>query len=625
MAPEQRVGARTTPAGDQYSFCVSLWEALAGARPGVASQPRPIRRAIRRVLERGLAADPDERWPSMAALLDELEPAARLPRIAIAASVIAVASVGVAIAIALREPERPSCAPAQDRLAGVWDADRKATMHSAFLASRLPYAEHTWQLVEQTLDGYAAGWAKRSDDTCHATEHAELPRAVADARRQCLDHRLDRLRLWVDLFSERDPRLVRDGTRAAGGLEDLADCDDPEAVSDMQPTNPILAAEVTALRERVNAAALSTTYRDYGKGVAQLRELAVAVKALDYQPLVVETLIQIGHAEYVGTEYKASLATFAAVRDLVETTHQDLQRARAWSGMSYVYGMLQQYDAAHDAARVARAILRPLSSSAARQARIGVDQSEAVAYWGEGKRDDALELLRKVDRELRAINGDRFQLAGNEVTLGGLLGEIGRYDDGNAYLDRALHRYIELQGDSHPAIASIINNQGGNYFFQGDYVHAAERYREAIAARDRAGIPADNIGRAYNWLNLGEALVHLGRADDALDAIAKARPIVASKLGEATTVFAELLTYTALAELARAKPDAALPSAERAVAIYRSVKPDPDDLAEAELAFARAVWPTDRVRARELAAAARDHFTKAPRKQEVEQWLASHR
>src|ERR1041385_1014931 len=34
MAPEQRRGERATEASDQFSFCVSLWEGLAGARPG---------------------------------------------------------------------------------------------------------------------------------------------------------------------------------------------------------------------------------------------------------------------------------------------------------------------------------------------------------------------------------------------------------------------------------------------------------------------------------------------------------------------------------------------------------------------------------------------------------------
>lgn len=86
MAPEQHAGAATSPAADQYAFCVTAWEALLGAppfggdtlgalarakhagRPAVPrsrSVPTPILQA----LARGLEADPQVRWPSMDALL----------------------------------------------------------------------------------------------------------------------------------------------------------------------------------------------------------------------------------------------------------------------------------------------------------------------------------------------------------------------------------------------------------------------------------------------------------------------------------------------------------------------------------------------------------------------------
>ncbi|MCA9714316.1 MAG: hypothetical protein KC468_06480, partial [Myxococcales bacterium] len=71
-------------------FCVALWEALCGARPYVGGSLRELhevmssgsRRAmprghavpswLERALERGLAIEPGERWPSMQALLDAL-------------------------------------------------------------------------------------------------------------------------------------------------------------------------------------------------------------------------------------------------------------------------------------------------------------------------------------------------------------------------------------------------------------------------------------------------------------------------------------------------------------------------------------------------------------------------
>ncbi|MGE5183619.1 MAG: serine/threonine-protein kinase, partial [Acidobacteriota bacterium] len=85
MAPEQWAGGTIGPAADQFGFCVALWEALTGERPfsgaTIEELKREVRRGpekldasklprwLRRVLVRGLDPDPDERWPSMDALL----------------------------------------------------------------------------------------------------------------------------------------------------------------------------------------------------------------------------------------------------------------------------------------------------------------------------------------------------------------------------------------------------------------------------------------------------------------------------------------------------------------------------------------------------------------------------
>ncbi|HWB74543.1 MAG TPA: serine/threonine-protein kinase, partial [Nannocystaceae bacterium] len=90
MAPEQHLRLLLDARTDEFSWCVMAWEALYGERPfggdmasGLAASviagnlrapPRGsnVPRWLRAVLQRGLARDPDQRFPSMTALLDAI-------------------------------------------------------------------------------------------------------------------------------------------------------------------------------------------------------------------------------------------------------------------------------------------------------------------------------------------------------------------------------------------------------------------------------------------------------------------------------------------------------------------------------------------------------------------------
>ncbi|MEM6996873.1 MAG: serine/threonine-protein kinase, partial [Myxococcota bacterium] len=90
MAPEQHLGMRADPRSDQFSYCVSLYEALYGFRPFAGTDLPTLRKnvltgnlqdppkytdippRIHTVLARGLSVNPDVRHATMESLLEEL-------------------------------------------------------------------------------------------------------------------------------------------------------------------------------------------------------------------------------------------------------------------------------------------------------------------------------------------------------------------------------------------------------------------------------------------------------------------------------------------------------------------------------------------------------------------------
>ncbi len=120
MAPEQLAGQPGDARSDQFAFCVALYEALYGQRPFAGDDvgqlaralleddPRPPRAGanavpafVQRALLRGLRSEPDERHPSMRALLDRLRADPRI-RVRRGLGLLGLVGGGVAFALALR-------------------------------------------------------------------------------------------------------------------------------------------------------------------------------------------------------------------------------------------------------------------------------------------------------------------------------------------------------------------------------------------------------------------------------------------------------------------------------------------------------------------------------------------
>jgi len=155
MAPEQIEGGAVDARSDQFSFCVTAFEALTGTRPFAAPTllgllgeiragrigrgERPLSPSLRRVLVRGLQCQPEHRYPSIAALLGELErlrPTRRRRRRLVAAAT--VAALGLVASAAWVQSVRQRCGGAEAKWGRVWNAAQQQLAHERFSATKLP-------------------------------------------------------------------------------------------------------------------------------------------------------------------------------------------------------------------------------------------------------------------------------------------------------------------------------------------------------------------------------------------------------------------------------------------------------------------------------------------------------
>ena len=318
MAPELFQGAEASALSDQFSFCVTAFEALVGSRPYPATSvearraslldsaaltascraaglPGPVRKAI----IRGLQPEPVKRHADMSQLLYALDGWPRRRHLSWLLLALLIAGSALLGATAVRSPgAEPSCLGAERELAQVWTEQRLQRVRARVLGTDQPFAPETWQLLERDLEHFVDRWHTMHRDACVAHREGHQSDSLLDRRMACLDGRRASLDTALAVLEAPGVDDLARETELIQKLPDPDDCGDIAALTAEvpPPRDPTVAREVRQLRHQLGQARVIENAGRYREALTLAREVAERAQPLGYLPLLAEARLAEGRA-----------------------------------------------------------------------------------------------------------------------------------------------------------------------------------------------------------------------------------------------------------------------------------------------------------------------------------------
>ncbi|MCH9681557.1 MAG: tetratricopeptide repeat protein, partial [Deltaproteobacteria bacterium] len=605
LPPEILEGEAPDTRGDQFSFCVTAFEALFGRRPfegkslhdlvgsahagdiTVGPHDRRVPRSLRRLLVRGLAANPSERFASMDVLVAKLEAELSRPR---RWAIGATTFVGVSTLVAVAWPSPTTvCTGAGDQWSQTWSPDERQAVATAMLATGAPGVDHTHERVTTLLDDYGQRWTTTHREVCRAThERKEQSTTVLDRRMRCLEGHRTHADALVQSLLTIDAEGVPLAVMAAQRLPQIDDCKGGDTRHRPLPDDPDTRTRVQQLRAALSQARVLEQLGRHETARDRFDEIRGEADALGYRPLMVD--VRMSQTEGLPPTPQSRDAYYEALHLAEVEAYTDAQR-QAWTALAQCHVYLGEYEASRRAAEHANAFIERTGNRPPDRAQL-LD-ARAFAHLEQSQFPEAVALMEEAVAVLRTHDPAHPELGSMYGSLGTIYTLVERNEDAKVAYEQAYEIRRRTLGPQHATVANAMMNLGRVTARLDDLPGSNAWYRRALAVYEEVGAQTTTAS-IFALNNLGQNYGDQGRYDEARTAVERAITMQIANVGPEHRYLVRMRRGLASILLDAGQIDDAVAECERALAVAQATFGDPhDETASTQRRLGRILLETD--------------------------------